>query len=159
MKMITTMRPAFSMITAIFVIVIMATVGTLVTSTSSKIVKTTTAQYQHEQAILYAKSYTEFAVMAITANDRNSSCTQDIDGNIGTDNSTGDGYRVRVRIAYIVDGTQINTSGCDATRVLSTSVTTKETPLTVIIDAYVDYKDPDNTTQWRTVHRRTVQKI
>jgi len=155
----TIMRPAFSMITAIFVIVIMAGIGALVTSTSGKIVKTTTAQYQHEQAILYAKSYTEFAVMAITANDRNSSCTQDIDGNIGTDNTTGDGYRIRVRIAYIVDGAQIDTSGCDATRVLSTTVTTPQTPLTVIIDAYVDYKDPDNTNLWRTVHRRTVQKI
>ena len=153
------MREAFSMITAIFVIVIMASVGALVMSTSGKIVKTTTAQYQHEQAILYAKSYTEFAVMAVTANDRNASnCTQDITGTIGTP-ANGNGYRVRTRIAYIVDGTQINTGGCDTTRVLSTSVTSRKAPLTVIIDAYVDYKDPDNTAQWRTVHRRTVQKI
>jgi len=153
------MREAFSMITAIFVIVIMASVGALVMSTSGKIVKTTTAQYQHEQAILYAKSYTEFAVMAVTANDRNASCTQDITGTIGTP-ADGNGYRVRTRIAYIVDGTQINTAGCDPIRVLSTGVTAGSgAPLTIIIDAYVDYYDPDNLTQKRTVHRRTVQKI
>jgi len=153
------MRKAFSMITAIFVIVIMASIGALVVSTSAKIVKTTTAQYQHEQAILYAKSYTEFAVMAVTANDWTSDCTQDITGTIGTSNTTGDGYRIRTRISYIVDGGQIDTTSCDATRVLSTNVQTTSTPLTIIIDAYVDYKDPDNTAQWRTVHRRTVQKI
>ena len=159
MKTTTTMRPAFSMITAIFVIVIMATIGAMVVSTSGKIVKTTTAQYQREQAILYAKSYTEFAVMAITANDRSVSCTQTIKGNIGASNITGDGYRVRVHISYIVDGTQVNTSNCYNIRKLSTTVQTASTPLTVIIDAYVDYKDPDNTAQWRTIHRRTVQKI
>jgi type II secretory pathway pseudopilin PulG len=151
------MREAFSMITAIFVIVIMASIGALVMSVSGKIVKTTTAQYQHEQAILYAKSYTEFAVMAVTANDRSVSCTQDITGTIGTP-ATGNGYRIRTRIAYIVNAT-VNTAGCDATRVLSAAVTTLGTPLTIIIDAYVDYKDPDNMAQWRTVHRRTVQKI
>lgn len=152
------MREAFSMITAIFVMVIMASVGALVMSTSGKIVKTTTAQYQHEQAILYAKSYTEFAIMAVTAHDRNTSanCVETINGSIG-DPASGNGYRVRTHIAYIGPASQIGT--CSATRRLSTNVNGANTPLTIIIDAYVDYKDPDNTTQWRTVHRRTVQKI
>jgi len=39
-------RKAFSMITAIFLIVIMATIGAFVTSLGGKIVATTTAQYQ-----------------------------------------------------------------------------------------------------------------
>jgi len=146
------------MITAIFVIVIMAAIGALVMNTSGKIVKTTTAQFQNEQAILYAKSYTEYAVMAVMADDRSIDCTQDITGTIGTPDN-GNGYRIRVRIAYIVNGSQIDVSKCDTARVLSTSVSTIATPLTLLIDAYVDYKDPDNTTHWRTVHRRTVQKI
>ena len=158
MKTTTTMRPAFSMITAIFVIVIMASIGAMVVTTSGKIVKTTTAQYQREQAILYAKSYTEFAVMAVTANDRSVDCVDNIRGN------TADGYSVRVHIAYIVDGNTaspgyVDTTQCSSTHVLSTSVQTAATPLTVIIDAYVDYPDPDNTAQTYTVHRRTVQKI
>ena len=151
------MRAAFSMITAIFVMMIMASVGALVMSTSGKIVKSTTAQYQHEQAILYAKSYTEFAIMAVTAHDRGANCLQTIRGNIGSSPITGDGYRIRTHIAYIGLPAVINK--CVPIRRLSINVTTASTPLTIIIDAYVDYKDPDNTTQWRTVHRRTVQKI
>ena len=150
-------REAFAMITAIFVMVIMATVGALVMSTSGKIVKTTTAQYQHEQAILYAKSYTEYAIMAVTAHSRAVNCIETINGAIGDDPVNGEGYRVRTHIAYIGPATVIG--NCAATRQLSTNVANPNTPLTLIIDAYVDYKDPDNTAQWRTVHRRTVQKI
>ena len=145
------------MITAIFVMVIMATVGALVMSTSGKIVKTTTAQYQHEQAILYAKSYTEYAIMAVTAHNRAVNCIKTINGTIGTP-LTGGGYRVRTQIAYI--GRSAEIGNCAATRRLSSAfIFNGNTPLTLIIDAYVDYKDPDNTAQWRTVHRRTVQKI
>lgn len=156
------MRKAFSMITAIFVIVIMATVGALVMSTSGKIVKNTTAQYQHEQALLYTKSYTEYTIMAVTGNDRSATCLQTITGTIGDDPNSGNGYRVRTHIAYIADGNSTgrsDVSKCDGVRILSNSVSTTSTPLTIIIDAYVDYRDPDNTAQWRTVHRRTVQKI
>ncbi len=149
------------MITAIFVIVIMASIGALVMSVSGKIVKTTTAQYQHEQAVLYAKSYTEFAVMAVTAHDRSADCVETITGNIGTP-SNGNGYRIRTHIAYIGPASEIG--NCSGTRQLSTAVNSIATPLTIIIDAYVDYQDPDNTgtganAPWLTVHRRTVQKI
>ncbi len=62
------MRSAFSMITAIFVIVVMATVAAFILNISAKSVKATVLQYRHEQAILYARSYTELAVMGATAN-------------------------------------------------------------------------------------------
>ncbi len=146
------MRNGFSMITAIVVIVIMATVAAFVTNLSGKIVKSTTFQYQHEQAELYAKSYTEFAVMAVTGNDRSASgnCLSTINGTIGN-------YTIRTHIAYIGPSSIIGS--CANTRQLSTNVTTSKTPLTVIIDAYVDYQDLDNDNQTYTVHRRTVQKI
>ena len=146
------------MVTAIFVIVIMATVAMLVMSLSGKTVKITTTQYQHLQADLYAKSYTEYAVLAIMGNDRSVDCLEDIGATIGTP-ANGNGYRIRTRIAYIVNGTQVDTSKCSGVRVLSTGVTHNTMPLSIIIDTYVDYKDPDNTAQWLTVHRRTVQKI
>lgn len=154
------LRNAFSMVTAIFIIVIMATVAAFVMNLGGKIVKSTTMQYQHEQAELYAKSYTEFAVLAVTGNNRTAgNCLKRIQGSIGTP-SNGQGYRIRTLISYIGPAAIIGT--CPATRQLSTAVTTVKTPLTVIIDVYVDYKDPDNTgagTPWFTVHRRTVQKI
>jgi len=57
------MRKAFSMIMAIFIIVLMATVGAFILNISAKSVKSTMLQYKREQAILYARSYTELAIM------------------------------------------------------------------------------------------------
>jgi len=143
------------MITAIFVMVIMATVGAFVMNLSGKIVKTTTVQYQHEQAILYAKSYTEYAIMAVTAHDRSTNCVETIKGEIGdVDNG---GYTIRTHIAYIGQPAQINM--CSGTRQLNNAAIDPGTPLSIIIDAYVDYKDLDNAAQTFTVHRRTIQKI
>ena len=152
------MRQAFSMITAIFVIIVMASIATFVMSLSGKSVKSTSAQYQREQAMLYAKSYTEFAIMAVTAHDRSTDCVEIIKGNIGNINQGG--YSIRTHIAYIGPASEIGT--CATTRQLSTNVLTKKTPLTIIIDAYVDYRDMDNDDANApniTVHRRTVQKI
>ena len=150
------MRKAFSMITAIFVIVIMATIAMFVTSLSGRGVKATSNQYQKAQAMLYAKSYTEFAIMAVTAHNRTANCVETITGSIGNINEGG--YAIRTHIAYIGPTSEIG--NCSGTRQLSNNVTTPSTPLTIIVDAYVDYKDPDNTAAPKiTVHRRTVQKI
>ena len=154
------MREAFSMITAIFVILIMASVAAFVLNLSGKIVKSTTTQYQHEQAELYAKSYTEYAILAVTGNKRSVDCLEDVTGTIGSPETTGNGYQIRTHIAYIVNGTEVPTSTCSGTRVLSTGVTEPSTPMSILIDAYVDYKDPDNPSgPWLTVHRRSIQKI
>ncbi len=147
-------RKAFSMFTAIVVIVLMATVAMLIMNMSGKLIKETTAQYQREQAMLLANSYTEYAVMAVTANNRNTSCLRTING-------TWNGYSARIHIAYIGNATTIGS--CDGTRKLSDTVTTPDTPLTIIVDAYIDYDDLDNPSGSGvpniTYHRRTVQKI
>ncbi len=144
-------REAFSMFTAIVVIVIMATVAMLITNMSGKLVKETTAQYQREQAALLANSYTEYAVMAVTANNRAVNC-------LSTINGTWNGYSARIQLAYIGNTATIGT--CAGVRKLSEGVTTVSTPLTVIIDAYIDYDDLDNPSGEKLVyHRRTVQKI
>ncbi len=155
-------RKAFSMLTAIIVIVIMATVGVLVMSMSGKLVKETTAQYQREQAMLLANSYTEYAVLAVTGNDRSTitSCLITIKGTVGdaTALNPNNGYRIRTHIAYI--GTTAVMGSCTGTRKLSEVVTTLGTPLTIIVDAYVDYKDLDNPGGPNmTYHKRTIQKI
>lgn len=152
------MRSAFSMITAIFVIVIMSTIGAMVMSMSSKTVKSTIAQYQHEQAILYAKSYTEFAVMSVSANKRSSRCINKINGRIGTP-SSGNGYDISTYISYI--GIYTDVKKC-YTKLYTGLPVASKTPLTIIIDTYVRYLDPDTIGRndlWITVHRRTVQKI
>ena len=155
-------RKAFSMITAIFVIVIMATVTALVMGTAGKIVQDTTSQYQKEQAILWAKSYTELAVMTVMSNDRNGTgnCIRDIDADIDNPDD-GEGYRVRTRISFIGNAGEVGS--CAATRTFSNSVLTVESPLNIIVDVYVEYRDlshPNvNSSPWITYHRRTLQKI
>jgi hypothetical protein len=156
-------RQAFSMLTAIFVIVLMATVAMLVMNLSGKMVKGTTAQFQREQAVLLAKSYTEYAVMAVSANDRNTTgnCLTDIDGNNIIMSESNGGYQVRVRIAYIGHTSEVDS--CAGTRTFSGDVKTPLSPLNIIVDAYVEYKDldhhdPDNA-PWITYHKRTLQKI
>ena len=150
-------RNAFSTIIALIVIVLMSTVAMLVVSLSGKITKETTAQFQREQAILLAKSYTEYAVMAVMSNDRTTHCLE----NITSSNSVAGSYKIETRIAYI--GNSSTVDNCSGTRILSDTVTTTKSPLNIIVDVYVryqdfDHHDPDNPL-WISYHRRTLQKI
>ena len=153
------LRSGFSMITAIFMILMMATVAAFVLSLSGKIIKSTTAQYQREQAMLLAKSYTEYAVLAVMSNDRNGTgnCLYTINGTIGDSPSTGNGYRATVQIKYIGNAQEVGNCGG---RALNSSVINAKSPLSIIVDTYIDYKDVDNATAaWLTYHKRTLQKI
>ena len=146
--MLSKQRKAFSLIMAIIVIVLMATVAMLIMSMSGKMVKGTTNQYQHEQAVLYAKSYTEYAIMAVMANDRNVTCLNTIDGVI-------DNYTIRTEISYIGD---IEVADC--TRPLSSTVANLNSPLNIIVDVFVSYPDLDHPDDINmTYHRRSLQKI
>jgi len=160
MKYFNQKREAFSMVTAIVIIVLMSSIAILIMNMSGKMVKETTAQFRQEQAILLANSYTEYAVMAVTANDRNgSSCLSTISGLVGDE---AVGYSIKVEIAYI--GTSDEMGNCEGTRKLSDTVTNTDTPLTIIVDAYVKYKDLENSNDTDDIpnivyHRRTIQKI
>lgn len=164
--MIQRQRQAFSLLTAIFLIVIMTAIASFVMSLSGKTIKETTALYQKEQAVLLAKSYTEFAIMAVMSNDRNATgndCIEDITGVIGPDGSSlnGEGYMVETRIAFIGPATNIAT--CSGTRRLGNPVTPTSDELNIIVDVYVRYKDINSpnpsTSPWTSYHRRTLQKI
>jgi len=156
----TTLRPAFSLITAMFVVVIMSSITAMVIGTASKIVQSTTAQYQREQAMLWAKSYTEFAVMTVMANNRRgANCIDTISSDI--DNPlNGQGYRVRIDISFI--GTNAELLSC-TNNILDKTVITPESFLNVILDVYIDYRDinhPDiANAPWISYHKRTLQKI
>lgn len=126
------MRSAFSMITAIFVIVLMATVAVFILNISAKSVKATVLQYRHEQAILYARSYTELAVMGATAN---ASLTT-----INGTTSIADGnYTINVTITDINKTTGSPTSF-------------------ILIDVDVSYTD-NEVGGSVTYHKRTLQKL
>ena len=146
-------RKAFSMITAIIVIVLMASVAVFIMNLSGKMVKETTTQYQREQAILLSKSYTEYAVMAVTANEHNSSkCLNTIKGSYP---STDPAYFITVELSYI--GRDLDAS---CARILANDVNTTNSPLNVIIDVFVRYPDYDHPGDLNmTYYKRTLQKI
>ncbi len=174
------MRNAFSLITSIFVIVMMATVSILVFSVAGKMVKETTVQFRKEQAMLLARSYTELAVMSVINYDRatNGDCIETISGDItsltpgatpaaGASSSNGSGYRVDTNIYYLG-----NSLPCTAANVLNGAVAiaanyndtgSPDALAAIIVDVYVQYNDPDvdNPTASKpiTYHRRTLQKI
>lgn len=157
------MRKAFSMVTAIFVIVILATIAMLVLIMSSTTAYNTTTQYRHEQAALYARSYTELAIMSVLDYNRtqNNNCVNQINGTIGNYND-GSGYDITTIISYI-GNTPI---GCN--KPSNANSTTLSNMPDIIIDVYVRYKDPEHvatsgaagaTAPAITYHRRTLQKI
>ena len=153
------MRKAFSMLTAIIVIVLMATVASFIMNLSGKMVQGTTAQFQHEQAALLAKSYTEYAILAVTANDHTgANCLNSIDGTFGNDGNGNPLFSMQVDISYI--GTATLSASCTT---LSNTVNTTNSPLNIIVDVFVNYQDLDHpagaAAPTITYHRRSLQKI
>jgi hypothetical protein len=155
------MRKAFSMVTALFVIVIMTLIAQLVFSMSGKIVKSTTYQYKQEQAALLARSYTELAIMAVINHERNATtrCVQTINGvvngivpgTVGGSSLDGSGFDVRTTIYYLGNGLNnsniSNANWLNRTMPIVTDYNTTtpsrlDSVAAIIVDVYVRYKDP-----------------
>jgi hypothetical protein len=159
------MRQAFSMVTAIFVMVILATISVLVLNTAGQISQNTVLQYRQEQAALLAKGYTEFAILSVLKHDKTAgigSCVEDINGTVGDNYDEGSGYLAEVKIYYIGNNLPCsNVVGND--RILNTAnisgTGTDPYAPHVLIDTFIKYKDPLNTEEVITYHRRSLQKI
>ena len=165
-------KKAFSMITAIFVIVIMASLTALIMNISGQTIKSTTLQYQKEQAQLLARSYTELAILYVIHYNRTTTpnCLERITDHFG---EAGDnGYDIRMDIKYIGNdnlldgcGKTILTDGSVGTASLNNAtwtdqITGFDKTISLIIDTFITYKDFDDPTDRNiTFHRRTLQKI
>jgi len=170
-------KKAFSMVTAIFVIVIMATVSSLIMNVTGKTVKETTQQYQKEQAQLLARSYTELAILNVLHYDRrsiadggNGNCLEKITDHFG---ATGnDGYDIDIRIKYIGNSSflancnnNIESNGTVTLANSNNATWTNNTggfykTISLIIDTYITYRDFDDPQNRNiTFHRRTLQKL
>jgi len=162
-------KKAFSMITAIFVMFIMASLTALIMNISGKTVKETTQQYQKEQAMLLGRSYTELAILYTLFYDRTiipRSCLEKITDHFG---DTSNGYDIEINIKYIGNDTLLN--GCSTSidptgGIINSNATwSKNTggfynTISLIIDTFITYKDFDDPSDRNiTFHRRTVQKL
>ena len=153
-------KKAFSMITAIFVIVIMATLSALIMNVTGKTIKETTQQYQKEQAQLLARSYTELAILKVLYHERNStSCLTTFSENFGAE-AGFHGYDVTVNIQYIGNDTLL--SGCTSSAITTWTNNNNgfDKTISLIIDTFITYKDFDDPSNRDiTFHRRTLQKL
>ena len=158
-------KKAFSMVTAIFVIVIMASISSLIMNVTGKTLKATTLQYQKEQATLLARSYTELAIMYVLHYDRTTGdCLENIMDHFGA--SSPNGYDVTIKLHYIGNGDLLN--GCTQTLspLPATTGTWASTSLgfyttvSLMVDTYISYKVFDDPSDKNiTYHRRTLQKL
>ncbi len=89
------MKKGFSLIMAIFFVILIATLGMMSMSLSSKMVKQSSDIYLKEQAELYAMSATSLAVLAMQGTDYNINCEQ----NLAYD--FGDCFTAGVSIFYL----------------------------------------------------------
>ncbi len=166
-------KKAFSMVTAIFVIVIMASVTLLIMNVTGKTIKSTTEQYQKEQAQLLARSYTELAILYALNYDRFASattpCLEKITDHFGQDYPNG--YEVSITIQYIGNNTLIPTTcGTYLTPgwTANASLAAFDNTISLIIDTSIKYHVMDHPLNenadplddvFYTFHRRTLQKL
>ena len=166
-------KKAFSMVTAIFTIVIMASLTSLIMNVTGKTIKETTAQYQKEQASLLARSYTELAILYALHRDRAvNGCINTINAQFG---ELGNLYDITVNIQYAGNTGNVPTATCD---IIGGGANGGSWPpngdlsfdstVSLLIDVYIFYKDIDHplnndadTTNdiSKTFHRRTVQRL
>ncbi len=165
------MRKGFSMLMAIAVIVIVATISVLVLNLSGKMVTGTEAKFRQEQAALLARSYAELAVLSVIDQNISSNCITDINSTV--DNIVPNGaagaagsqsnYYVNVHITYLGN----NLTACNSTDVLNSSAISTDYNTSspqglaaILIDVYVSYQDtgitPDSNI---TYHLRKLSKI
>ena len=152
-------KRAFSMMTAIFVIVMMATLSAMILNVTGKTIKATTQQYQKEQAVLLARSYTELAILYATNYERTPTahCLEDIKSHFGQEYPNG--YDIVTKIQYIGKNTAL--LFCTNNIALFAGDNGFDNTISMIVDTYVTYRDFDDPVEDRniTFHKRTLQKL
>jgi hypothetical protein len=145
------MRKGFGLITAIIIMITVATLMALMIGLSSTSVKVTMDLYLKEQAELLARSATEYALLAVSGHPNSVDCIENINMNYPENNPT---HEANVTIFYIGNGIPLSCGN-----ILANDINTSESNLTVIIDTVVSVNQVNTgITEPIRVHRRTIQK-
>ena len=143
------MRRGFTLLSAIFLMVLVATLMALAFSLSSQTKKQTGDIYMQEQAQLLARSATEFALLAISGHDNRIDCIEQINMRYPKGSPI---YDINMTLYYIG-----NALLCNGSHLLDNNIATDESNGTVMIDTFDSYTRPDTNESVR-FHRRTIQK-
>jgi type II secretory pathway pseudopilin PulG len=142
-------RRGFGIITAIILLVLIATVAVMILSLAATSSKKATDDYLRVQAEMLARSATEFAIMRVQGYDRSGgNCLENLDINASP-------FDVNVTINYLFkDGKPAN---CDDKNVFASDLSDSDLNGTVIMDVVVTTQSGVTTEPIR-IHRRTLQK-
>ena len=130
-------RPAFSMMSAIVVMLIMSSLSVMVLSTNIKSSRHVFDGYRDRQAALWASSYMEYAKLAIMKNreliveNNTTHAVESISGKYGNTEKQG-GYIITVEISYMGVKKPFE---CSGTRMLDA----RQSNPSALIDVYVKY--------------------
>ncbi|MEA2112120.1 MAG: type II secretion system protein [Campylobacterota bacterium] len=149
-------RSGFAMLMAIFVIVIIGTLMGLMISMSTQSLKRTTNVYLNEQAVLLAKSATEYAMLAVSGYDRvaNNGCINTI--NATYPSAASPVFNINVNLRYIGFGAAPFSAGCND---YISNINTPESNGTILMDVTVTSDPSLNIGETIRYHRRTLQKL
>jgi len=153
----TSHKRGFAMMMALAVIVVIATIMALSLSLTAKTTKKTADIYLHEQAILLAKSATEYQLLRIA---QNPPCT-DLDISFLQDTI----YTIDITSRYIYYDDPTTAVADDACTLagrptlLYTPVTTPQQDGSVLIDVAVSVNDVNLSSEPVRYFRRTIQKL
>ncbi len=145
------MKRGFSLLTAIIFLVLISTISILSLSLSSQSRKQITDGFLYLQAEVLARSATEYALLAISGHDFNTSCLENINIRYPSNDSNYT-HEMNISISYI--GTSMP---CNNSHILDNNISTSESNRTVIIDTIVT-SNPNLSSEPVKIHRRTIQK-
>ena len=147
------MRRGFTLIAAIFFVVIASSICMLALSIASTSVKQNSEIYLREQSELVARAATEYAMLAIISNDFSTTCLGNQSKNASEDNPIsgefGDLFTFKVYVKYFGD---MGICSGDAV------ATTGANQGTIMLDVFVSSK-PGKASNPINFHKRTLQKL
>ncbi len=151
------------MLMAIIVIVIVGTLMALMISMSTTSLKRTANLYLNEQAMLLARSATEYALLAISGTDRTTGCLTSINTTYNPDSSAGSTpmFTISINIQYIgLSGGNANNECLIVENfITNANVTAPESKGSALIDVVVETDPTLNIGEPIRYHRRTLQKL
>ena len=147
------MRRGFTLIAAIFFVVIASSICMLALSIASTSVKQNSEIYLREQSELVARAATEYAMLAIISNDFSTTCLGNQSKNASEDNPIagefGDLFTFKVYVKYFG-----NMGVCSGDAVAATGANQG----TIMLDVFVSSK-PGKASNPINFHKRTLQKL
>ena len=149
------MRRGFTLIAAIFFVVIASSICMLALSIASTSVKQNSEIYLREQSELVARAATEYAMLAIISNDFSTTCLGNQSENASEDNPIsgefGDLFTFKVYVKYFGD------MG-DACKNKDAVIVKGTNQGTIMLDVFVNSK-PGKASNPINFHKRTLQKL